>query len=194
MFFSPAETAGWLMEYRYLILFPISVIEGPIVTIIAGFFVSLKIFNVFAVYIIVAAGDALGDSIIYAIGRSGGEKFLRRFGLHFGLTEKKIQDVKAYFDLHKHKAIALSKLIHGLGMAGLFAAGSLKIPYPRYIGICFLVTIVQSSVYMTIGIFFGQAYIKLSQYLDYFSAATIIIGLALLLIFVLRKFKILSKD
>ena len=38
-----------LLQYKYVFLFPAVVIEGPIITIVAGFLASLGFFNVFAV-------------------------------------------------------------------------------------------------------------------------------------------------
>ena len=42
---NPATVISWLLAYRYAILFPLVIIEGPIVTILAGFLASLGQFN-----------------------------------------------------------------------------------------------------------------------------------------------------
>ena len=42
-----ATVLTWLLAYRYVILFPLVVIVGPIVTILAGFLASLGQFNLF---------------------------------------------------------------------------------------------------------------------------------------------------
>lgn len=98
-------------KYGYFILFPISVIEGPIVTIVAGFLASLGLFNFFLVYFIVLAGDFSGDTGAYAIGRWGAKFFQNYLKKH----EEKITAAKEYFSIHHNKAIVMSKLISGLG-------------------------------------------------------------------------------
>lgn len=182
-----------LEQYKYIIFFPIAVIEGPIVSIIAGFLVSLKIFNIFLSYMIVLAGDAVGDTILYALGRWGGLPLIQRVGPYLGVTPVRMEKVKEQFNLRGRRAITFSKLFHGIGMAGLIAAGSLKIPYWKYISTCFFVTIFQAAAFLAIGIFFGSAYIKIGQYLDYFAAGTFIVVSIIILIIVLKKYKLFSR-
>ncbi|MDO8676837.1 MAG: VTT domain-containing protein [Candidatus Azambacteria bacterium] len=177
-----------LTKYGYFILFPISIIEGPIVTIIAGFLVSLGLMNVFIVYAVVMAGDVIGDSVFYVIGLGGGS-FISRY---FKKNTEKIEKVKKYFEIHQYKAIAMSKLFHGIGIMGLLAAGSLRVSYKRYITICFLTTTAQSLVLLTVGILFGHAYVQLNKYLNYFSTTTIIAGLIIAFIIIIKKLKLFS--
>ncbi len=178
-----------LTKYGYLLLFPIAVVEGPIVTVIAGFLSTLGIFNIFIAFIVVVAGDVAGDSGFYWIGRSsGGGIFSRYFKKH----KEKINRVKDYFRLHRNKAIAVSKLFHGIGITGLLAAGNLRVPYKRYITICFLTTAVQSIVLITVGALFGRAYHQINRYLNYYAAMAIIIGLAGIFFITVRKLKLFS--
>jgi len=177
-----------LTNYRYFVLFPVSVVEGPIITIIAGFLSSLGIMNVFIAYAVIMTGDIVGDSGVYWIGRNGGAFISRYFQKH----AKKVEKVKGYFTTHQRKAIALSKLFYGIGIAGLLTAGSLKIPYKRYITICFLTTAAQSVVLITIGVLFGHAYIQLNRYLNYYAAATIVVGLIIIFIIAIRRLKLFS--
>jgi membrane protein DedA with SNARE-associated domain len=47
-----------------LLLFPLAVVEGPIVTVIAAYLASLGYLNIFAVFAVVVAADLVGDSIM----------------------------------------------------------------------------------------------------------------------------------
>ena len=69
-----------LLHYKYLILLPLSVIEGPIITVIAGFFATMGIFNPYLVYTIAVVGDIFGDTLAYGIGRWGSVPFINHFG------------------------------------------------------------------------------------------------------------------
>lgn len=177
-----------LTKYGYFILFPIAVVEGPIITVIAGFLVSLGIMNAFIVYAIIMAGDIVGDSGVYLIGRSGGALFSRYFKKH----AEKINKAKAYFEIHQHKAIIMSKIFHGIGVAGLFTAGMLRVPYKRYVTISFITTTVQSLILIAVGILFGHAYIQINKYLNYYAAATIITGAIIIFIVAIKKLKLFS--
>lgn len=180
-----------ISKYGYFILFPIAVVEGPIATIIAGFFVSMAFLNFFLVYAIVVAGDVVGDTLCYAFGRWGGAIFFRWVGPYVGVTQEKLKKVQAYFNSHNHRVIVLSKFIHGIGISGLIVAGSLKVPYKRYFTICFFTSLIQSMALLVIGVLFGHAYIQLSRYLNYFASATIVIGASVVILIILfKKFKI----
>ncbi len=180
-----------LLKYKYWILFPLAVVEGPIITIIAGFFTTMGLLNPLAVYITVVIGDLFGDAWCYIVGRYGGALFLGKFGKFFGITPEKIARAKAYFDTNHNRTLVLSKIMHGVGIAGLITAGNLRIPYKKFFKVCTVTSIAQSAILLVIGILFGHAYVVLDKYLNYFATATIVIGVAVVLFFILKsKFKV----
>lgn len=180
-----------LLTYKYFILFPLGIVEGPIVTVIAGFFASLGLMNAGIVYAIVVIGDVLGDSIAYLVGRFSG-KSLIKYSAFFHVTTEKLDQAKKFFENHHNKALVISKVFHGIGIVGLLAAGVLRIPWLRYAGICLLISLIQSGILLAVGIVFGHLYIQIGKYLDYFAASVSIIGLTLLIIFALYKTKTIS--
>ena len=185
---TPDQVLQLLASYQYLILFPISVIEGPIVTIIAGFLTTIGIMKIAIVYLVVLLGDVFGDTIAYFAGRLGGVG-LSIFETFFRITPKKLEHAKRFFDTHHNKAIVASKVFYGVGTAGLIAAGVLKIPYKRYITTCFFTSVLQSAVLIFTGIIFGHLYIQIDRYLGYFVAGAIVIVLAMFVLYILYKTK-----
>ncbi|MFA5791783.1 MAG: VTT domain-containing protein [Candidatus Paceibacterota bacterium] len=174
-----------LLTYKYFILIPLSIFEGPIVSVIAGFFTTLGIFNPFIVFIIMVTGDIIGDGIFYYIGYSGKKLFK-----YFNVNEEKIEKAKIYFQENHKKAIAGSKIMWGIGTVGLVAAGALHISYKRYFKTCALYSLGQSFIMIFLGVFFGQAYIVIGKYLDYYTAGVSILALAALLFFTfIKKYK-----
>lgn len=176
-----------LSTYGYAVVFPISIFEGPIVMVLCGFLSSIGIFNPLVAYGIVVFGDFVGDTLFYSLGRFG-QKLLALYGPRFGITEERIERAERYF-LEKHtRAISLSKIAHGVGIAGLIAAGVLKIPYGRFLLAAAPVTFAQYALFLIIGILFGHAYIQIGKYFDYFVAIVAIAILATItLFFILRK-------
>lgn len=174
-----------LLTYKYLILVPLAIIEGPIVSVAAGFLSTLGVFNIVLVFTVMVLGDIIGDGIYYYIGYSG--KNLFRF---FKVDEEKIEKAKVYFENNHKKAIAGSKIIWGLGTAGLITAGALHIPYFRYFKTCALYSLAQSFIMILLGVFFGQAYEIIGKYFDYYAAIVSTLALVLLVFFVfMRKYK-----
>jgi len=174
-----------LLTYKYIILIPLSILEGPIVAVLCGFLVTLKILNPLLVYAILVIGDIVGDGGIYYLGYSG-----KRFLKYFRVTDEKLEKAKIYFHENHKKAIVMSKLLHGIGFTGLMAAGASHVPYGKYFKTCALISVVQSFVMLMIGILFGHAYIQIGKYLDYYAAGTSVVVLIVLLIFFIRKYKI----
>ncbi len=185
-----ASLIALLLHYRYVIILPIAILEGPIITIIGGFLVSMGALNPFIVYALVVSGDALGDAGCYIIGRWG-SPLVERHGAKIGVTKEKVEVVKEYFHSHRRKALFLSKVLHGIGFTGLIVAGTLKIPYRKFFTVCFLTTAVQSLIFLLIGILFGHAYTTIGQYLNYYTAGSIIIGVMIGGYLVIRKFNVL---
>jgi len=173
-----------LLTYKYLILIPLAAIEGPIVTVAAGFLVTMDIFNPFLVYVVMVIGDIVGDAVIYYIGYSG--KKLLGF---FKISEEKLEKAKVYFRDNHKKAMITSKLLHGIGFAGLIAAGASHVPYRRYFMTCALISVIQSLIMLVIGMLFGNAYVIIGKYLNYYVAVASLIILTILLFVGIRKYK-----
>jgi len=89
MFFSLQKIIGLLIAYKYAIIFPVAVIEGPAISIIAGYLGQSGYLNVFFVYVLIVLGDMFGDTIYYAIGRFGGLYFIKRWNHILNYTTRK---------------------------------------------------------------------------------------------------------
>jgi len=173
-----------LLTYKYFIVVPLSIIEGPIITVICGFLVTLKVFNPIVVYIVIVIGDIVGDAMVYYIGYKG-KKYL-----HFlRISETKIEAAKQYFKDNHKKALVASKLAHGIGFTGLMAAGASRVPYIKYFKTCAIVSVVQSAILFVFGVLFGHAYLQIGRYLNDYAGAMTAIVLIVALFFIIRKYK-----
>lgn len=168
----------------YALFFPIAIIEGPIITIIAGFLAAHNIVNFLLVYLILAAGDVAGDIFYYAVGRWGRMSFINRWGKYIGITETKIQELEGHFVRHSGKTILFSKIAHGIGTLFLVAAGVSKMPLGRFIFYNTIGTIPKTLILLLAGYFFGQAYAQIGKYFDYAAIGGIALGVALIIIYV----------
>jgi membrane protein DedA with SNARE-associated domain len=163
-------------------------VEGPIIAVIAGFLCTNKFLNPFIVFPIIVAGDIIGDSLCYMLGRFGVPGFLKRIAKSLGFKPESINNVRSYFDANPIRTISLSKITLGIGFAGIYLAGNVKIPYRKFILICLLTSALQYIVYLGIGLLFGSAYKQISHYLDFATALIIVTGLTIL-IFIFIKSK-----
>jgi membrane protein DedA with SNARE-associated domain len=168
-----------LTQYGYFLLFPIAIVEGPIISIIAGFLISTKVLNPFITYPVLVFGDVVGDTLYYALGRYGGERFVLRWGHRIGITPSALTKTENLLHRHGAKLYIFGK-VQGLGSLILIAAGITKIPYPRFIWINTLITLVKTFILVLIGYYFGYAYATIDGYLN---KAGIISTLVIVIVF-----------
>jgi membrane-associated protein len=179
-----------LTEYKYFLLFPLAIVEGPIIAIIAGFLCINGFLNPWIAFPLIVLGDIIGDSICYMFGRWGVPEFIKKISSSFGLTLEKINRTRIFFNSNPNKTIFLSKITLGIGIAGIYLAGNARVPYNKFIAICLVTSAIQYVVYLGIGLLFGSAYIQINHYLNYFASFSILAAMAIFLFFFIKsKFK-----
>lgn len=155
-----------LLKYKYLILFPLAVVEGPVVALIAGALVALGYFDFFLAYTVLLLGDFVPDTFFYILGRYWGNKdFINRYGSKFGLTEKRFSVIQRLFHTHGFKTMLVSKFAYGMAPAFLISAGIAKIPVKNFYVYIVSITTVTYGILMGLGFYFGSSYLLFSAYL-----------------------------
>lgn len=151
---------GWGIAHGYWFMFIVAVIEGPILGIICGLLIRLGYFHFWPIYLILMSGDLVGDILWYQIGRHGMHRFIKRFGHLLSLDEKNVDIITRTFKKHETKTLVISKMTAGFGFSllTLMTAGSIGVPFKKYMTINFLGQLFWSGFVITIGYFFGQFY------------------------------------
>ena len=169
----------WLEHYKYWVIFPLAALEGPIVTVIAGFLGSLKQLDLRLAYLIIVAGDLVGDSVYYALGRFAYGRIPEKFLRFLGITPARLELIKHYFTNHPKKTFALGKLSHGAGSATLFGAGMVKYPFGQFLIYNLIFTAIKSLLLILIGFYFGRAFVHIKTYLDYIAIVGLVVFLGI---------------
>ncbi|GAC1413925.1 MAG: hypothetical protein NVSMB66_6650 [Candidatus Doudnabacteria bacterium] len=167
-----------ILKYKYLVLFPIGVIEGPIIAVISGLLVSMKQLNFLLSWAVLILADLVGDLLLYYLGVWGGKSFIPKYGKYFGANEKRMKQAEIFFNNHPIKTLLFGKWSHAFGFAIFTAAGITRQRFDRYIYINILGTIPKTLALILVGYYFGQAYVKIDRYIHY--AGYLIFGLGLL--------------
>ncbi len=174
-------------HYGYLIIFPLMIIEGPIVTIIASFLASLGAFNILIIYILGVAGNIIGDAIYYSIGKFGREKFLHKYGKYISVDEKKVEYIENHYKKHMLKTILIAKITEAPIIPALISAGIAKTNFKKFITICALAEIPKVAIIVSIGYFFGKFYTIIDSYFKNF-VSIMFAALGLVITFFILKF------
>jgi membrane protein DedA with SNARE-associated domain len=183
-----ATFLSWLLAYKYWALFPIAVIEGPIITVAAGFLVSLGVLNPIIAYVVIVAGDTVGDVLHYAVGYFGGQRFIKRWGKYFGVSLETIIPLEKTFADKGHSFFFWGKALHGIGGALLIAAGLIRYPFGKFLVSNVLGTLVKSAILMVIGFYFGKFLGKIDTSLNIIAAVMVaLVPIAIVIYFYWRK-------
>jgi len=154
-----------IREYGYLILFLLTVVEGPITTVIGAFLAAQNYFNIFIVYVVVVTGDLVGDILYYAAGRFGRTHLLERFSGLTGLTPERLAWLERWFESHGVKAILVAKYTQ-TGFIALPGAGAARMPVASFLFYNLVGTIPKALVLCAVGFLFGAAYHQIDSWID----------------------------
>jgi membrane protein DedA with SNARE-associated domain len=171
-------TIQLLMEYKYFLLFPLAVIEGPLVALAAGFLVSIGYMTAIPAFIVMLFGDLIPDSIYYYIGRYGNRfNLMEKYGHKFKLISSNFPQVERLWKTHPRKMMFFGKLAYGLSIPFLISAGLVKMTFSRFLKYAIPVTIFQYGVIMAIGYYMGYSYTSAGGYVKdaYITIAVLLI-------------------
>ncbi len=184
--FSLSNAVALLSTWGYVILFPLAVVEGPIIGIVAGFLISLGQMSWLGVFLVLFVGDIVGDVAYYYIGRWGHGPWAERLAARFGATQEKQERFKEAFNKNDVKILLINKT-QALGSITLYYAGALRMPMLRFLWINAVGTAPKVLLFEVVGYFFGQSYMQISKYLNYIGFATLLIPVALIAAYLLFK-------
>ncbi len=182
----PETVLNVLQSYGLLLLFPLAVIEGPIVTVIAAYLASLGYLNIFAVFAAVVVADLIGDSILYSLGRFGTDVIPKRWMLRLPIKPSRLAEVAAQFQARGGKILIVAKLTHAAGFIVLFAAGVSRMPFLSFVWYNFVATLPKSLFLAAIGYTIGYAYNEIESYILRVSIVVLVAAGALGLYWVAR--------
>ncbi len=183
MFQSLHDALFYLGATKYLIIFVLAVIEGPVLTILCGFLASVGDVNPFIAFFVILLGDLVGDSFYFLLGTWSRGKRTSKI-LHFlGITKKRLALIEDHFNKKPIKIMALGKAAHGIGPVTLVAAGVANFPYRSFLLINLGLTAIKSFVLMLVGYYSGQAYLQINGALDWIAFGTIATFVILYFIF-----------
>lgn len=164
----------FLIRYKYQVIFPVAVVEGPIITIISGILVSLGYLNFLPTFLLIFAADMVSDPGLYLIGRFG-RNILQRLPF-IKLPEARVKKLEEHYRNHPGKTILATKLSYGVSSLFLIVAGLSKMSWKTFLGYIASIDAVKSTLLLLVGYYFGRAALRFTRgYLPYYAAALVVI-------------------
>ncbi len=154
-----------IQTHGLLLLAPLSVLEGPIVTVIAGYLASLGLLNTAGALAVVVAGDLVGDALLYLAGRKGIKCLPQRWRDRLGLNADRVEALKGHFGARGGRTLVIGKLTHSAGAAILVAAGAARMPAGAFLWWNLIATLPKSAAFLALGYAFGAAYSQIDLWI-----------------------------
>lgn len=181
MHFSPDQIIPLIIHYQYWIIFPLTIIEGPIITIIGWFLAVKDITNVFLLFLVALAGDIVWDLIHYGIGRWGQRAFSKKLVKIEGENPSKLQQMIEYLRINPGKTIVTGKWTHAMNSIILIGSGIAQVPMRIFLAYCTIGTTPKIIILIAVWYFFGAAYATIDTYISNISAILFVVIVALVI-------------
>ncbi len=172
------ELVGVIAAVRYAIIFPLAVLEGPVVAVAAGALAASHILDPVIAFFVLLAADLTGDALYYALGRFGHARFLGALAGRLGLSRERTDSVARAFRDHGGKLLLFGKT-QAFGSLILYACGAARMPIARYIGWNLLGSVPKVLLFMLIGYYFANALLRASRIIDAVAIAAFLGGVLL---------------
>lgn len=186
MGFSVDHLLELLAAYKYLIIFPVAILEGPVLAMLSGFLVSEEVLNPLLTYGLLLLADLVGDSLYYFLGYFGGNAFFKKYGYWFGVDQAKLLELEKNFKEYGIRLLLFGKT-QVFGTVILAASGVGKMNYPLFLLINLLGSAVKIFGFLLIGYFFGEATSEINNLFNKIGLLSALIVGVLGVIYLLRK-------
>jgi membrane protein DedA with SNARE-associated domain len=175
-----------IIKFGYPALFVGSFLEGESVLIAAGFLARGGHLNLKLVMLIALTGTYIADTSLYFLGRSKGERIIRKFPTARAYYPK----VKTLFDRYGVLVIFMTRYLYGLRLASAATFGLMKMKRWRYLPFNLLSCTIWAVLVGGLGYTFGASLEALiGQIKHYEMIVVLLILLAGLSIWLVRRIR-----
>jgi membrane protein DedA with SNARE-associated domain len=103
--------------------------------------------SIVAVFVAALSGAMLGDGTGYLLGRLGGRSLLESYGPYIKLTPQRLAVLEARFRKAGPWIVIIARFLPGLRQINGLIAGSLALPWPRFLAAQTIGAVLWASLY-----------------------------------------------
>ena len=131
-------------------------VPGETVLILGAIYAGTGRMSILLVAVLGFCAALLGDNVGFAIGHLGGRQFVERYGRYVFLTRKRLDRAEGLFERHGGKIVILARFIEGLRQANGLIAGTVGMPWKRFLLFNAIGAALWIAVWSTIGYLSGS--------------------------------------
>ena len=166
-------------------------VPGETILIAAAVYAGAGRLSIVAVGLVAVMAAVAGDNIGYAVGFFGGRALVLRFGKYVGLTSARLGKAEGFFDRYGAVVVAGARFIEGLRQANGIVAGTIRMPWPRFLVFNTLGAVLWVGVWASVGYLAGNhitaIYDTVSRYSLYLLIALAVVVAALIISAAVRR-------
>ena len=168
-----------LGNWNYVLLAVMTLIEGPIATLLGAMAASTGLLRPQWVFVAAATGNLTADALWYSVGYLGKTEWLLQHGRRLGLREEHILRLEEAMQKHARKILLIAKLTLSFSIPALVAAGLARVPLRRWLTTIIGAEIVWTGMLVLIGYHLTMSLRRMEVGLQIVALAGIIICLVL---------------
>lgn len=186
---------GFIQETGYLGVFICMTLESACIPLpsevimpFSGYIAWKGTMSIIGVTIVGALGNLIGSLIAYIIGFYGGRPLLEKYGKYILITEKKLKMAEEWFAKYGHEAVLISRVLPVIRTFISLPAGIAEMDLKKFTIYTFIGSLPWCFALTYIGYTLGPHWSTIESIfhlLDY----AVIIGLALLIVYIWRKWR-----
>lgn len=186
-FFSEVLGTGYLATFFLLVLAGLGLPLPEEITMLgAGFLAHRGDVELAPIIAVCLAGTLLGDTVPYYVGRHFGRRALRSRAVRRALHPERLRSIERRFERNWVAATFVCRFLPGLRSPAWFTAGSVGIPYHRFILVDAAAAAIMAPLYVTLGRLSGEAITEWKSEVEGLTHALGFVALALIVGIVIR--------
>jgi membrane protein DedA with SNARE-associated domain len=175
-----------LGNWNYVLLALLTIIEGPIATLLAAVAASTGLLNPQWVFVAAATGNLTADALWYSLGYLGKTDWILQHGRRFGIRPGHVAYLERSMQTHARKILLVAKLTLSFAIPALIAAGMARVPWRRWFTTIAGAEVIWTGGLVLIGYHVTLSLRRMEQGLQVVAIAGISVFLALLIRQVIR--------
>lgn len=133
------------------VLFLGVLVEGPVVSVVAGSLAGAGLLDWWVVWLVAFAADVVADTVFYVLGRGGRRPGIAPLLVRLGLTADRREVLRAKVGGHPGRVVLGAKLVDVGAIPAFLAIGLAGVSYRRFVAWVVPLTALRSALLVGIG-------------------------------------------
>lgn len=161
-------------------------IPGEVIFSLLGFLISQARFSFIPVLFLTAAGNLIGDIVIYFISLKGGRRIINRFGKYFLISSREMEYTEKLFEKHGSKLIFWGRFIPVVVTFISISAGLAKMNFKKFFIFTFLGSLPRNFILIFLGFKLGKNWSLIIKFLEKSQSVIILVLIGAVIWYVYR--------